>query len=167
MRLGFLFFFSPPFFQSANNVCLQQIGNNGISGYFPSLTGYWDLTTTYTDKPVTDTRVVALGFPFVGKVYRNFPRNLYDIGWYCWWKKSQTTTWDVENTVHKRVNCVSAGAWFSSINSINRGAVWEDDVFDVSFWSPPSVWLVMILEVGSADVYVNIVWTYSWWKKSN
>ena len=31
---------------------------------------------------------------------------------YCWWKKSQTTTWDVKNPANNRINYLSTGAGF-------------------------------------------------------
>ena len=33
-------------------------------------------------------------------------------GWYCWWKKSQTTTWDVWNPINSGIYYLSTGAGF-------------------------------------------------------
>ena len=39
-------------------------------------------------------------------------------GWYCWWKKSQTTTWHVWNPVNNGINCQPQ--LLSRISSTNR-----------------------------------------------
>ena len=33
-------------------------------------------------------------------------------GWYCWWKKSQTTTWDAWNPINSGIYYLSTGAGF-------------------------------------------------------
>ena len=37
------------------------------------------------------------------------------FGWYCWWKKSQTTTWHVWNLVNNGIFTISTGEWVCRI----------------------------------------------------
>ena len=70
--------------------------------------------------------------------------------WYCWWKKSQTTTWDVTNPVNNGIFTISTGSphvW--TINSIvGTIKVWRDvpclnfgdfvpRILNLHSWCPP------------------------------
>ena len=51
------------------------------------------------------------------------PFSIQTLASYCWWKKSHTTTWDVQNPVNHRIYCLSTGefaGFLVAINSISR-----------------------------------------------
>ena len=71
-------------------------------------------------------------------VWNSFP-------WYCWWKKSQTTTWDVQNPVNLGIFTISTGdPPISEPSTVANCKSKEGLSLKVSSDTDPSQWLLVV-----------------------
>ena len=114
---------------------------------------------------------------FFAKEIRKFGRNWWgnnfnvrhkDIRSYCWWKKSQPTTWDVQDPLNTGylLHCIN---WWSphfwTINSINGAS---------GFYFPGSLWKsggfffsrirLMLQKSCCPSKFIHISVSIHWWK---
>ena len=92
---------------------------------------------------------------------------IWNQRWYCWWKKSQTTTrtWDVYNPVNNGINYQSqVVSRISSINSMGFHIlpVWKVHL-ECEGAADPSKWRVKFAEAEDEAEDAGVLWTKMLW----